>query len=105
MRRSASCSASGSLIVELLQVRDQVGTFLRGGLEHDHVAAWQKRVGMREPEIEQLRCPHEAGVLHRLRIALIAFARAGLAAEDRSEERRVGKECVSTCRSRWSPYH
>src|SRR3546814_16607665 len=24
---------------------------------------------------------------------------------DRSEERRVGKECVSTCSSRWSPYH
>src|SRR3546814_1126736 len=24
--------------------------------------------------------------------------------ETRSEERRVGKECVSTCRSRWSPY-
>src|SRR3546814_18340797 len=23
----------------------------------------------------------------------------------RSEERRVGKECVRTCRSRWSPYH
>src|SRR3546814_3494625 len=23
----------------------------------------------------------------------------------RSEERRVGRECVSTCRSRWSPYH
>src|SRR3546814_10724636 len=26
-------------------------------------------------------------------------------ASHRSEERRVGKECVSTCRSRWSPYH
>src|SRR3546814_14199993 len=26
-------------------------------------------------------------------------------AATRSEERRVGKECVSTCRSRWSPYH
>src|SRR3546814_11886772 len=25
--------------------------------------------------------------------------------EFRSEERRVGKECVSTCRYRWSPYH
>src|SRR3546814_2817856 len=25
--------------------------------------------------------------------------------EVRSEERRVGQECVSTCRSRWSPYH
>src|SRR3546814_14536271 len=24
---------------------------------------------------------------------------------DRSAERRVGQECVSTCRSRWSPYH
>src|SRR3546814_16639558 len=28
-----------------------------------------------------------------------------LISEGRSEERRVGKECVSTCRSRWSPYH
>src|SRR3546814_16476157 len=27
------------------------------------------------------------------------------AVEKRSEERRVGKECVSTCRSRWSQYH
>src|SRR3546814_21163734 len=26
-------------------------------------------------------------------------------AKTRSEARRVGKECVSTCRSRWSPYH
>src|SRR3546814_12143147 len=32
-------------------------------------------------------------------------ARGGKGAVDRSEERRVGKECVSTCRSRWSPYH
>src|SRR3546814_13216108 len=29
----------------------------------------------------------------------------GLFRGSRSEERRVGKECVSTCRSRWSPYH
>src|SRR3546814_12671682 len=28
----------------------------------------------------------------------------GAASRGRSEERRVGKECVSTCRSRWSPY-
>src|SRR3546814_12372768 len=32
----------------------------------------------------------------------IAKGRGG---DHRSEERRVGKECVSTCRSRWSPYH
>src|SRR3546814_2147524 len=29
----------------------------------------------------------------------------GRTGDRRSEERRVGKECVSTCRSRWSPYH
>src|SRR3546814_14297726 len=29
----------------------------------------------------------------------------GLDVRVRSEERRVGKECVSTCRSRWSPYY
>src|SRR3546814_5286677 len=34
------------------------------------------------------------------------LALVGLTApEIRSEERRVGQECVSTCRSRWSPYH
>src|SRR3546814_17691974 len=38
----------------------------------------------------------------------LAGAFAGLAGgifAFRSEESRVGKECVSTCRSRWSPYH
>src|SRR3546814_13781287 len=34
-----------------------------------------------------------------------AVAAAEAAQPGRSEERRVGKECVSTCRSRWSPYH
>src|SRR3546814_16067100 len=34
-----------------------------------------------------------------------ALAAPADAATHRSEERRVGKECVSTCRSRWSAYH
>jgi acetyl-CoA acyltransferase len=34
-----------------------------------------------------------------------ALKQAGLKIEDRSEERRVGKECRRLCRSRWSPYH
>src|SRR3546814_19637573 len=33
------------------------------------------------------------------------YAPQPITLSDRSEERRVGKECVSTCRSRWSPYH
>src|SRR3546814_12094650 len=43
----------------------------------------QKRMGTHQPDI----APLHGGEVHR------------------SEERRVGKECVSTCRSRWSPYH
>src|SRR3546814_15300538 len=38
---------------------------------------------------------------HTMRGVPFAVVADGL----RSEERRVGKECVSTCRSRWSPYH
>src|SRR3546814_3795022 len=34
-----------------------------------------------------------------------SLAAVGQGANYRSEERRVGKECVSTCRSRWSPYN
>src|SRR3546814_19958862 len=42
----------------------------------------------------------------RLGRELCARSRARTQPEfPRSEERRVGKECVSTCRSRWSPYH
>src|SRR3546814_3209467 len=48
-------------------------------------------------------CLHE-------KLALIDFEADRLyppegSVDRRSEERRVGKECVSTCRSRWSPYH
>src|SRR3546814_10980807 len=42
-----------------------------------------------------------------LMLKLAGLVVGGNAAPDdsRSEERRVGKECVSTCRCRWSPYH
>src|SRR3546814_5349563 len=38
-------------------------------------------------------------------VLVLATPRRSGGAFFRSEERRVGKECVSTCRSRWSPYH
>src|SRR3546814_13367004 len=38
-------------------------------------------------------------------VELIAELPAALLDLERSEERRVGKECVCTCRSRWWPYH
>src|SRR3546814_14123280 len=52
-----------------------------------------------------LRCPNSA-----ILMALTCGTRAQAIVHRRrngrrSEERRVGKECVSPCRSRWSPYH
>src|SRR3546814_10116392 len=45
---------------------------------------------------------HDRSFLQRLATRIVEIDRGQLT---RSEERRVGKECVSTCRSRWSPYH
>src|SRR3546814_4717856 len=61
------------------------------------------RTRLRRP-LDRLAAAHradEAGLA--LRLQLLAQARR--IGARRSEERRVGKECVSTCRSRWSPYH
>src|SRR3546814_11409950 len=44
-------------------------------------------------------------VAHDARVDVLHQQAAGNALEVRSEERRVGQECVSTCSSRWSPYH
>src|SRR3546814_11151285 len=50
-----------------------------------------------------LEAVKEAGVTSKEGLRAKNFWTLGLVY--RSEERRVGKECVSTCRSRWSPYH
>src|SRR3546814_20348843 len=42
---------------------------------------------------------------HLPQVALTTEAAWIRSLESRSDERRVGKECVSTCRSRWVPYH
>ena len=43
--------------------------------------------------------------LEKIQTALDNMLKATSDAQTRSEERRVGKECASMCRSRWSPYH
>src|SRR3546814_16352707 len=45
------------------------------------------------------------GEIIELGVAQNLIDKSGAWYSYRSEERRVGKECVSTCRSRWSPYH
>ena len=55
-------------------------------------------------ETEKFRGFRAAGV-NRLSIGIQSFNPKHLQALGRSEERRVGKECMEGCRSRWSPYH
>src|SRR3546814_15637692 len=49
--------------------------------------------------------PQQPGPASGVTVAPMSSMRRTIARRLRSEERRVGKECVSTCRSRWSPYH
>src|SRR3546814_16540934 len=49
--------------------------------------------------------PFLRGLVKNAGAMFIAFGCAAFLAVARSEERRVGKEGVSTCRSRWAPYH
>src|SRR3546814_9447936 len=57
----------------------------------------------RRPPHAEKRTARQAGPCLMVRRDRLLPCRHGL--RGRSEERRVGKECVSTCRSRWSPYH
>src|SRR3546814_11965207 len=70
-----------------------------------NLAARTERIGLGTgavilPWNDPLRVAEKASLLDHLR-----GGRLLLGVGRRSEERRVGKECVSTCRSRWAPYH
>src|SRR3546814_14446343 len=65
----------------------------------------QAAVRMRDDLLEQLcALPAVGSALDHI-IARFGTDAVAEVTGRRSEERRVGKECVSTCRSRWSPYH
>src|SRR3546814_19690203 len=72
-----------------------------------HRLGVERRQFLTEPDgapAGRLDEPQDGAAEGRLAAAGLADDAEGLAGL-RSEERRVGKECVSTCRSRWSPYH
>ena len=60
-------------------------------------------------EAQKLVLPHKrwriVGMVRDEDAAKVADAMESRKHEQRSEERRVGKECLRLCRSRWSPYH
>src|SRR3546814_1083030 len=74
------------------------------------ICRWACPSGLMEPhetpeETAARELLEETGVTARAERFVGLFASGDHHEAVRSEERRVGKECVSTCRSRWSPYH
>src|SRR3546814_12636559 len=68
-----------------------------------HLAGFQLERHMETLTEGYTRAIHEESETRQLQVLDMLIQTERTVA--RSEERRVGKECVSTCRSRWSPYH
>src|SRR3546814_20411831 len=83
-------------IVEML-VEEAFPVMGEAPFRHDRPAA-------RDDAGDTLRRHRAIGQAHARMDGEIVDALFGLL-DQRSEERRVGKVCVRTCRSRWSPYH
>ena len=84
---------------------DSTITAIRGEIEANNMDAVPLE---KAPKVAVYAPPNAApwddAVTMALQYAGISFTKIW-DAEVRSEERRVGKECVQPCRSRWSPYH
>ena len=78
----------------------------------DHQDAWDLDARL-EMAMDALRCPPpetkvavlSGGERRRVALCRLLLQKPDILLLDRSEERRVGKECIPPCRSRWSPYH
>src|SRR3546814_19689743 len=72
----------------------------------DHQYVGKQDGAVKGKTSERLKCHLGSGgaVVHKLQKSTLLRPQRSIFGQ-RSEARRVGKECVSTCRSRWSPYH
>src|SRR3546814_19307888 len=80
-------SAVEGLTPSHVAIVDERGVLLASGMGDDGQSMISSTIDERRMNYEQRLRKHVEEIVSR------------------SEERRVGKECVSTCRSRWSPYH
>src|SRR3546814_17586242 len=80
--------------------------FVRRALPQRHVAIVDPRIHAEQIDLEPVggfdKDVDAIGIIAVIAADIVAGA---FVLDRGSEERRVGKECVSTCRSRWSPYH
>src|SRR3546814_18399856 len=76
-----------------------------GGAFGEHPPGPLPRSAAEPPDRDGMAQEFGDGRLPAAAVGRVPAAAARPAGAGRSEERRVGKECVSTCRSRWSAYH
>src|SRR3546814_12943618 len=99
-----------------MRISDWSSDVCSSDLQNQRYLLRQQFTGMGDQPLEPLQLVVELGPGHGIAVGKIngcdgqpahfgfQIAAVGVVGI-RSEERRVGKECVSTCRSRWSPYH
>src|SRR3546814_6670296 len=98
--RCALVTGVQTCALPIFQYRTLVpGLFRPMGGSGEHKGPYPVRTGRRR---KALNCNPEIDIIWEERIMRTSKL---LLLAARSEERRVGKECVSTCRSRWSPCH
>src|SRR3546814_8499234 len=73
-----------------------------GTAESEHIEMYLKAIWHIRERKEKVKVSSIAKILNVRQPSVVQMLHK---LNGRSEERRVGKECVSTCRSRWSPYH
>src|SRR3546814_1301978 len=87
---------NGAVLDEVQRVPD-IFRYLQGILDESKTRGQFILTGSNNFLLQEKISQSLAGRAGYLQLLPLSYAR--------SEERRVGKECVSTCRSRWSPYH
>ena len=98
---AAGVKVRGRLLVPLhVQLRVPMRAYLRLLPLHVALLLRPRHVGPALPDVAPMDSEQYVPA-HLVSYQAIGFGKTSA----RSEERRVGKECVSTCRSRWSPYH
>src|SRR3546814_11212722 len=91
-----------------MRISDWSSDVCSSDLEDDAVAGLGEAPAMSGAEPRACADTDDQGALLQILHDLLQYGSPTNFAQpsgERSEERRVGKECVSTCRSRWSPYH
>ena len=107
---AASRSRSGTIPPRMLEILNSIDAFVWGPamivlLLGTHVFLTFKTGFIQRKLPQAIRMSFRKDPQGKGDISNFGALATALAATIRSEERRVGKECASKCRSRWSPYH